>query len=198
MCNASSPVLWAAKENSTFPDRSDMVVLCNWGVGGKQKGKKNTYCPQFREELFSAAMTEKVAEVTALLPSLPSWLSNLPRSSIQHHRKGWPCFQPCWWVALHTGLQNTAFLTSYDGVIYFHWHKRRSRASLIHSAAAGHCEKKFYMCKSYSYNTVCTFHTPCLRRKPFKRDLWLLNVTQSIYSQNLQPSILIIHVLLQS
>jgi len=99
-------------------------------------------------------------------------------------------------VALYTLLQNAAFLTSYDGAIYFHWHKQRRRDSLIHSAAAGRCERQFYMCTSHSHNTVCTLCTPCLRRKPFKRDLWLLKINWSIYTQNLQPSILIIHVLL--
>ena len=198
MCNASSPVLWAAKENSTFPDRSNRAVLSNWGMGREESSKKNRHCPQFREEPLSAAMSKKVAEVTASLPPCPAGsLTCLEAASNTTGRAGfifdtvgrWPYTQD---------YSTLLSLTSYDGAIYFHWHKQRRRASLIHSAAAGHCERQFYMCTSYSHNTACTLRTSCLRRKPFKRDLWLLKINWSIYSQNLQPWIPIIPVLLQS
>ena len=72
MCNASSPALGAAKGNSTFPDRSNRAVFSNWEMEGEESGKKNTYCPQFREEPLSAAISKKVAEVTASLPLCPA------------------------------------------------------------------------------------------------------------------------------
>lgn len=72
-------------------------------------------------------------------------------------------------MALYTGLQNAAFLTSRDGMTCLHWLKLGGRVSLTRSAAAGHHGRRFYTCTSRSHNAVCPLHTLLsLRRKHFK------------------------------
>lgn len=118
MCNASS-LPWAAKVNSTFSGRSNRAVLCNQGMEEEERVGKNTHCPLFREELLSAAMSKKTAEVTALLPPCPAGsLTCLEAVSKTTGKAGFDS-STAGLGALHTGWQNAAFLTSYVGQFIF-------------------------------------------------------------------------------
>lgn len=126
-------------------------------------------------------MSKKAAEVTASLPPCPAGSPTCLEAA--SNTTGRPGF-------VFDTVGQLPYTQDYRTLISSQvrmGHKQRRRASLICSAAAVHCERQFYMCTSYSHNTVCTLRTPCLRRKPFKRNLWLLKINWSIYSQNLQP-----------
>lgn len=68
-------------------------------------------------------------------------------------------------VALYTGLQNAALLTSFDGMTCLYWYKQGGRVSLMHSAAAGH----HGTCVHHGVITQHAHYTHySLRRKHFK------------------------------
>lgn len=65
---------------------------------GEERVRKNTHCPLFREELLSAAMSKKTAEVTALLPPCPAGsLTCLEAASNTTGKAGFISDTAGWW-----------------------------------------------------------------------------------------------------
>lgn len=66
-------LLFCELQKKTAPLLTEATALSsNSWMRGEERGKKNTYCPHFREVPLSAAISKKVAEVTALLPPCPA------------------------------------------------------------------------------------------------------------------------------
>lgn len=65
---------------------------------GEERVRKSTHCPLFREELLSAAMNKKTAEVTALLPPCPAGsLTCLEAASNTTGKAGFVSDTAGWW-----------------------------------------------------------------------------------------------------
>lgn len=164
---------------------------------GQERVRKNTHCLLFREELLSAATSKKTAEVTALLPPCPAGsLTCLEAVSKTTGKAGFVSDTAGWWP--YTQDDRTLLSSQVMMGQFIFIGMSREGEPVWSTLQQQDTVKGNFAHVPHSHNTLThlirSLHTPCLRTKPFNRDLPKMD--QGIYSQNFQPSTLIIHVLL--
>lgn len=183
MCYASS-LPWAAKVNSTFSGRSNRAVLRNQGMEGEERVRKNTHCPLFREELLSAAMSKKTAEVTALLPPCPAGsLTCLEAASKTTGKAGFVSNTAGW----RHYTQNDKMLLSSQVMMgqFIFIGMSREGEPVWPTLQQQDTVKGNFTHTPHSVIThllvhfIRSLHTPCPGTKPFNRDLCLQKMKQA-------------------